>query len=442
MADMIDPWSSEQYADYARLRDQFGIEPFDPEGLPEPQKLFRRGVIFGHRGFGHIEAAIKDGRPFTILTGLMPSGRMHIGNKMVMDQVMYYQSLGASVLIAVADLESYGARHVPMDVARKRAVDEYVLNYIAMGLKLERCHVYFQSKRAAVKDLSILLSSKVTLSNMRAIYGFDDSTNLSHFWAPMVQMGDILHPMLDQYEGLAPVLVPVGVDQDPHMRLTRDIAFAHRLYNVTRTRDGRVGVFVKVDDGVADLLDAAEKALGKELGFLDFEKIPDYKALYVKAAREEDLTAMDHVLVQVERKDFGGRHSFYPPASSYHRFMTGLDGGKMSSSREESAIFLTDSPEEAGKKIGSCKTGGGVTVEEHRKNGGRPEECVVCELFTYHLVDDDSQLEDIISGCRAGKRLCGECKTLARELMGEMLSDLAEKRREAEKRVGEYLRED
>ena len=90
----IDPWASTQYSDYARLRDEFGIKEFDPSFLtglhqqdpdtyPAPQKLFRRGVIFGHRGFESIAWAIRNKRPWTVLTGLMPSGRMHTGNKMV-----------------------------------------------------------------------------------------------------------------------------------------------------------------------------------------------------------------------------------------------------------------------------------------------------------------------------------------------------------------------
>jgi tryptophanyl-tRNA synthetase len=80
----IDPWSSAQYEDYARLRDEFGIQPFDPMGLPNPCKLLRRGAIFGHRGFELIKDAILSKKRFVILTGLMPSGNMHLGNKMVM----------------------------------------------------------------------------------------------------------------------------------------------------------------------------------------------------------------------------------------------------------------------------------------------------------------------------------------------------------------------
>ena len=70
------------------------------------------------------------------------------------------------------------------------------------------------------------------------------------------------------------------------------------------------------------------------------------------------------------------------------------------------------------------------------------DECVVCELFTYHLIEDDGELGEIIAGCKAGTRLCGECKAQAKELMGDMLADLATKRKTAEERMGEYLRED
>ena len=54
----IDPWSSTTYQDYARLRDEFGIEEFSEElwkNFPKTHKLLRHGVIFGHRGFQSIK---------------------------------------------------------------------------------------------------------------------------------------------------------------------------------------------------------------------------------------------------------------------------------------------------------------------------------------------------------------------------------------------------
>jgi tryptophanyl-tRNA synthetase len=40
----------------------------------------------------------------------------------------------------------------------------------------------------------------------------------------LIQVGDILLPQLKDFGGPKPVVVPVGADQDPHIRLTRDLA--------------------------------------------------------------------------------------------------------------------------------------------------------------------------------------------------------------------------
>ena len=100
------------------------------------------------------------------------------------------------------------------------ALTEYIAQYAALGLDPEKTSVYFQSSRPVVQRLGFLKFGKRTNSNeFEAIYGFDGETNLAHVQAPLVQVGDILHPQLDEYGGPRPVVVPVGVDQDPHLRL-------------------------------------------------------------------------------------------------------------------------------------------------------------------------------------------------------------------------------
>ena len=109
----IDPWSSSTYQDYARLRDEFGIGVFSEQHwrkLQKPHRLLRRGIVFGQRDFSMILEAVNSQKPWAILTGLMPSGKMHLGHKMIIDEVIYYQSIGADIFIAVADIESYGIR--------------------------------------------------------------------------------------------------------------------------------------------------------------------------------------------------------------------------------------------------------------------------------------------------------------------------------------------
>ena len=436
---IIDPWSSATYQDYARLRDEFGIEEFDDslwKDLPKPHKLLRRGIIFGHRDFQQIKDSIQNNKPWAILTGLMPSGKMHFGHKMVIDEVIYYQSLGADIFIAVADLESYGTRGYSLEETKKLALDEYILNYIALGLKPEKCRIYYQSKNQDVKDLTFLLGRKVNWSQMIATYGFNGSTNMAHIMSPLIQTGDILHVQLEKYGGVKPVLVPVGVDQDPHIRLSRNIAQSHRIFNVTITKDGRIGVFVKIDDNISKLLDKAEITL-KKLQFQKLKRITEYKAIYIEDANENDIQKINMEFARIE-PSLGG-YGFIQPSSTYHRFMTGLTGGKMSSSKPESAIFLTDTPKEADKKIMHAKTGGAISLEQQKKEGGKPDQCVVYELFLYHLIEDDKELQDIYLSCKKGEKMCGNCKKYASELMGKKLENLNKQRKTAQNKFNSYL---
>jgi tryptophanyl-tRNA synthetase len=288
-----------------------------------------------------------------------------------------------------------------------------------------------------VKDLAFLLGKKVNWSQMVATYGFEGSTNMAHIFSPLVQTGDILHVQLEKFGGIRPTLVPVGVDQDPHIRLSRDIAQAHRLYNVTMTKDNKIGVFVKVDTNIKELLDAAEKIL-KKLQFTDLKRITDYKAIYINTAKEEDIPRIDEALARIEPSFHG--YGFLQPSSTYHRFITGLTGEKMSSSKPESAIFLTDTPQEAKKKIMNAKTGGAATLEEQKKSGGKPDECMIYELFLYHLIEDDNELKSIFESCKKGELMCGVCKKRAAELMEIFLMDLQEKRKRTQGQIQEFLK--
>jgi len=435
----IDPWSSTTYQDYSRLRDEFGIQEFSEDlwkKLPSPHKLLRRGIVFGHRGFDLISNAISNRKPWAILTGLMPSGKMHLGHKMVIDEVIYYQSIGADIFIAVADIEAFATRGYTLEETKELALNEYIPNYIALGLKPEGCRIYFQSRHQDVKDLAYILGKKVNWSQMVATYGFDNSANMTHIFSPLVQTGDILHVQLSKFGGVRPTLVPVGVDQDPHIRLSRDIAQAHRLYNVTVTKDQKIGVFVKVDKDVEKLLDKAEKILNS-LNFNNLKRISEYKAIYIKDATEEDIENIDEHLCKSEFES--GNYGFFQPSATFHRFITGLTGDKMSSSKPESAIFLTDSPKEAKKKIMHAKTGGAVTLEEQKKHGGNPSDCMIYELFLYHLIEDDKELEEIFKSCRSGQQMCGNCKKYAAELIEKLLQDIQNKRSLAEKKIKDYL---
>ncbi|MEC7714239.1 MAG: tryptophan--tRNA ligase, partial [Candidatus Thermoplasmatota archaeon] len=130
----IDPWSSDQTHDYARIIEQFGLGTVDPSALPNPGMLHRRGIVFAHRDLDVVLGCMEGNEPFGVLTGLMPSGRMHLGHSMVIDQVRWFQEQGADITVTVADLEALATRGTSLKDGRKTAINEYIHNYAALGL--------------------------------------------------------------------------------------------------------------------------------------------------------------------------------------------------------------------------------------------------------------------------------------------------------------------
>ena len=417
----LDPWSSSDITDYSKLFEEFGISPFEnvlPE-IPSPHMYMRRKIIFGHRDYEQIAEAMRTGAPFSVMDGFMPSGKVHLGHKMVMDQIVWHQEMGASAFVGIADREAFSVRGFSWQKCREIGVEEYILSLIAFGFKPDGL-IYFQSGCGSVKDLAFELGAKVNFSELSAIYGFSGETGLSHMLSVATQAADILQPQLEEFGGPRPVVVPVGPDQDPHLRLTRGLAGKMNMFRVEEREDVKTG---------RKYLSVRGKAAQKEALQELKKRIPGKVKLYeehIDVLEYPDLAGLEKLVREVA-VEFGG-YAFIPPASTYHRFMSGLQGGKMSSSIPESQIALTDDPKEGAKKVKKAKTGGCVTLEEQKKLGGKPEECSVFEVMLFHLIDDDKELLEIKLECLSGTRMCGSCKQLAAEKMHEFLKDHQEKR--------------
>lgn len=448
----IDPWGSSQSTDYSRIIEKFGLSSMEGVSLDSPSRLHRRGIVFAHRDLDMILEAKRLGSPFGVLTGLMPSGKMHLGHSMVIDQVKWFQEQGGDVTIAVADLESTATRGISLAEGRRIASEEYVANYAALGLDPDKTTVYFQSKRNVVQKLGFQLGKRTNLSELEAIYGFDGSTNLAHVQAPLVQAGDILHPQLDEYGGLRPIVVPVGIDQDPHLRLTRGLAAKTNWFNVSDAKMGlQVGVSVQDENASVMGLEPSgrvNKDIQKQvfsrivdaisgLGYSDIMSNPKHGTVNIPSATGKDKGAIRIALLALER-EMGGM-GLLAPSSTYHRFAVGMTGDKMSSSKPKTTLFLGDDVATAEKKIKKSFSGGQATVEEHRRLGGDPDKDVAYQYMMYFFEEDDSFLEEINQGYRAGKILAGEMKQMCIERAREWITDLSEKRDETSHLVEKFF---
>ena len=542
----LDPWGSSTVSDYRKLFEEFGIEQFEEvlDEISDPHYLMRRGVIFGHRDYRPVARAMRNDEPWAALSGFMPTGDPHIGHKLVFDEIIWHQKQGGDAYALIADLEAHSARGLSWD-----EIDEHTRNYIlsllALGFDPEAGDLYRQSTNREVQDLAFELGIEANFSEFQAIYGFDGETDVSHMESVVTQMADILYPQLD---GPKPTVIPVGPDQDPHMRFARDLAERMRFFKVTealasfefgddaerRLVRGAYGAIEEAADSqalpaeinrcglAAALLEAyrgnlddfrGERATGfesdpglfEETYFFDDDgdlRFPDrysedafadllaawgypfdtidtetYDAaieklrsagkeplrprvrFFARQATDEAFDALVEAIPGEKRRyeghidafdmseadaeelareieaDHGG-YGFVPPSSIYHRFMTGLTGGKMSSSIPASHISLLDDPEDGYDKVKTATTGGRETAEEQREKGGKADECPVYELYAYLLSgDDDEFAKRVYDECVGGERLCGGCKEQAAELMEQFLEDHQEKREEWEAKL-------
>ena len=426
----IDPWGVADIKDYTRLFDEFGISRFKEivDRIEEPYRYMRRDIIVGHRGYEEVVKAMNERTKFAVMSGFMPSGKVHLGGKMVMDEIIWHQRMGGDAFACIADMESHSVRGIPWSKCREIGLNEYILSLVALGFDPDKGHIYFQSGDKRLRDLAFELGKVVNFSELSAIYGFSGDVNISHMISVLVQNADILQPQLLEFGGPQPVVIPVGIDQDPHIRLTRDIASRMRMFRVEKRFDKDQKPYISV----------REKQAGKEALEAVASRIEGPKKVYemhidvfgIEATEiDRDMQKIEEIVRTVEQ-EYGG-YGFFLPAATYHRFMQGLTGGKMSSSVPESYIALTEPPEEAARKVKRAKTGGRVTVEEQKKLGGLPAQCTVYELMMFHLIDEDAHIKEIFEECKSGKRMCNTCKSEAAELMFSFITRHQEERERA-----------
>jgi tryptophanyl-tRNA synthetase len=225
----IDPWGDNLIEDYSRIAKHFGLEKFDEKMFPHPTRLMRRDLVFAGRDLKRISDSIKTKKPFYVLTGIMPtSQRVHFGTKSVIEQVKYFQDHGGETYFLIADLEANAARGIPLAEGRKNALEYHIPTYLALGLDIDKTKFYFQSENKTVIKLAYEAAQKITLNEFKGVYG---NAEPSRILSAITQIGDMLYPQ-EKHEKSIPGIIPVGIDQEPHIRLCRD--YQNRIQSTQR----------------------------------------------------------------------------------------------------------------------------------------------------------------------------------------------------------------
>ncbi len=333
---MLNVSEVEGEVDYESTMKEFGIETFNSK--LSDFILYRRGIVFGQRDFSLIQNDISNKKPFAVLSGFNPSAPLHMGNLFFLKQALYLQKHGAHVFIPISNDETHVFKKGDIEDATSRSHD-VINDIIALGFKPKHTHIFISSKDPRVYELAIKLSTRVTFSTIKSIFGFTNESNPGQIFYSMVQTSHILLPQLF---GIKHVVVPIGIDQDPYIRLSRDVA----------------------------------------------EKV-----------------------------------GFSKPSSTYHKFLPGLQGGKMSGSKPQTCIYINDDPAAARKKIMGAFSGGAATLKEQREKGGNPEIDVACQYLKFMFEEDDKKLNEIFQSYRTGSIMSGDVKNYLADKVEKFLVD-------------------
>ncbi len=217
----VNPYEVSGEIDYEKLVKQFGVSKISPallKKLGTDNLLIRRGGFYAHRDLNKILKG-----KFAIVSGRGPSSKMHLGHLAMFKAIRDIQKKhGCFVFIPFSDDEKMLVKGHDFNEVRKMAI-ENAKDILALGFDPKKTKIMFDlsDMNQDVYNLAIRASSKITLSTIKATMGFKDSKNIGSFFYPAIQAAHILYPT---YKYKVPTLVMVGMDQDPFVRLTRDVA--------------------------------------------------------------------------------------------------------------------------------------------------------------------------------------------------------------------------
>lgn len=155
-----------------------------------------------------------------ILTGITPSGTLHIGNYFGAMRPAIELQAGGDAFYFIADYHSMTAL---TDAAERRAYTRGIaLDWLACGLDPAKAVFWRQSDVPEVCELTWLLGTLTPMGLLERAHSYKDKTargiapNFGLFAYPVLMAADIL--LYDTH------VVPVGKDQKQHLEMTRDIA--------------------------------------------------------------------------------------------------------------------------------------------------------------------------------------------------------------------------
>src|SRR3989344_1068486 len=156
-----------------------------------------------------------------VYSGIRATGRLHLGNYFGAVKGMLALQDKYDCIFSVVDSHTITVPYDPKTL--KQSVREIILDYLAAGLDPKKCNLEIQSKVPQHTELAYLLSTIYPVSRLEDLPTYKEKKaqypkyrNMGLLYYPVLMAADVL---LYKAE-----LVPVGIDQEPHLEVMREIA--------------------------------------------------------------------------------------------------------------------------------------------------------------------------------------------------------------------------
>lgn len=164
-----------------------------------------------------------------VFSGSRPTGRLHLGNYLgaIKGYIVLQEKGNLDCIYSVVDLHGITTPYDPKNL--QKDIREVVLDYLGAGLDPKKCHLVIQSQVPEHLELAYLFGTLYPISRLEHLPTYKEKklqfprhVNMGLLYYPILMAADILIYKAE--------LVPVGIDQEPHIEVAREIA---RKFNRT-----------------------------------------------------------------------------------------------------------------------------------------------------------------------------------------------------------------
>jgi tryptophanyl-tRNA synthetase len=357
-----------------------------------------------------------EGKKSRVLSGMRPTGRLHIGHYFgaLQNWVRLQNDPSYECFYFIADWHALTSDYADTSAVAENTL-QIMIDYLAAGLDPAKSVIFQQSVIPEHAELHLLLSMVTPLGWLERVPTYKEALenvkdkdlhNYGFLGYPVLQTADIVI----YGEPEAQLLVPVGEDQVSHVEVSREIvrrfntfyglAFKEKFYSYANYVGEKkahprevavlnlflreaVGERVIASVEELDEIRGAVRQFASRMGVENFlEKCGDEFVTF-----ERVLTEPEAMLTKTPR-------------------IPGLDGRKMSKSYGN-AITLSETDEEIRKKTKVMVTD---PARKRRTDPGNPDVCPVYDWHKLFSAEEPGRLEWVRQGCTTAGIGCIECK--------------------------------